>query len=246
MVITLKQEEIVENSEILYIVIGIFAIVIILLVLTLCTVMYKKRNVSNMKLMEAAKDKSNKREKMKDYEAANCDDEDDDDECCLGKQEERMTRPEPDLIPPFKKANQLPRQLLSDDEDEPDDIPRFVLTPLEDEPQTFHKSNKPFMIQRFEKQPLPSNPSFSSMNSSHISTSIDSEISNVETPFSSMARQTTYECEKPFLIKNVHVSGRNQMFPKPTENTKANMQYTLEDDSDDQYVTLLPSPHSTA
>jgi hypothetical protein len=142
---------------------------------------------------------------------------------------------------PFKKSNQLPRNILSEYEEEPDDIPKYMLTPLEEESHMFHKSHKPFMIQRFEKQPLPSSASFSSIHSSPFSSSLDSTNSNMESPCSSITKQAAPEHEKPFLIKNIHVTGRNQMYTKPSDNAKANMKYALEDDSDDQYVTLLPS-----
>ena len=53
--------EIVESSEILYIVIGIFSIVILLLLLTLCIVLSTRRNRSNMKDVKAVNDQSNRR-----------------------------------------------------------------------------------------------------------------------------------------------------------------------------------------
>jgi len=242
LVINLAEEKIEESFDVLYIVIGIFAIVIILLLLTLFIVLCKRRNRSNMKLIEIANDKSKRREKIKDYEAGKCDDDDDEgDEWCLGKEEGQMRGPEPDLIMPFKKSNQLPRNILSYHDDEADNVPNYMLTPLEDESHMYNNSHKPFMIQRFEKQPLTSNTSFSSINTSPFSSSLDSANSTMESPYSTVTKQSVNENEKPFRIKNIHVSGRNQVYTKSSENAKANIKYTLEDDSDDQYVTLLPS-----
>ena len=142
---------------------------------------------------------------------------------------------------PFKKGNQIPRNILSEHEDEEDDVPKYMLTPLEDESQMFNKSQKSFMIQRFEKQPISYNTSCSSINMSPFSSSLDSANSGMESPSNSVTRYAAVEHEKPFRIKNIHVAGRNQAYVKPNDNTKA--KYTLEDDSDDQYVTLLPSEH---
>ena len=144
---------------------------------------------------------------------------------------------------PFKKANQLPRNILSGHEDDEDDVPKYMLTPLEDESQMFTKSQKPFMIQRFEKQPISYNTSFSSINMSPFSSSLDSANSGMESPSNSITKQAAIKHEKPFHIKNIHVAGRNQAYTKPTDNAKANMKYTLEDDSDDQYITIIPSDH---
>lgn len=240
LVINLEEEKTLESFDILYIVIGIFAIVIILLLLILCIVLCKRRNRSNMKLIEVANGQSKRREEMKDYEGDKCA-EDEDDEWCLGIKEGRMSGPDPDLIMPFKKANQLPRNILSGHEDDEDDVPKYMLTPLEDESQMFTKSQKPFMIQRFEKQPISYNTSFSSINMSPFSSSLDSANSGMESPSNSITKQAAIKHEKPFHIKNIHVAGRNQAYTKPSDNAKANMKYTLEDDSDDQYVTLLPS-----
>ena len=141
---------------------------------------------------------------------------------------------------PFKQSN-LSRNIIRDHQDETDNIPNYMLTPLEDESHVFNNSNKPFMIQRFEKQPLPSNASFSSINTSPFSSSLDSANSAMESPGTSITKQFTNEHERHFRIKNIHVSGRNQSYMKPAENAKANLKYTLGDDCDDQYVTLLPS-----
>merc|ERR1719154_331633 len=227
LVITITEPETVKSSHILYIVIGVFAIVIILLLLTLCIVLSKRRNRSNMELIKAANDQTKRREKMKD-EANNYEESFDD-------AEGKLSGLEPDLILPFKRGNQLRRNILSEEEEEePNDIPKFMLTPLEDESQSYYNSHKPFMIQRFEKQPLSSNPSFSSIeySCSPASNSFDSGNSGMESQSNSLSKQ-----ERPFPTKNVHVTGRNK-FPKP-----ANKKYALEDDPDDQYVTLLPSAH---
>lgn len=231
LVVSMKEIETEKSSHILYIVIGVFAIVIILLLLTLCIVLSKRRNRSNLELIKAANDQAKRREKMKDCEANSFDENYDDDA------EGKLSGLEPDLILPFKKGNQLPRNILSEEEEEPSESPKFMLTPLEDESQTYYTSHKPFMIQRFEKQPLSSNPSFSSIDysCSPASNSFDSGNPDMESQYNSLSKQ-----ERPFLTKNVYVNGRNK-FTKPTNNTKANNKYALEDDSDDLYVTLLPS-----
>jgi len=241
-VIKMEEEKNEESLDILYIVIGIFAIVILLLLLTLAIVLFKRRNRSNMKLIEIANDQSKRREKIRDYEADKCIEEDDD-EWQLGIDKGGMRGPDPDLIMPLKNSNNFPRNLIRDHQNEADDIPNYMLTPLEDESHMFSTSHKPFMIQRFEKQPLPSNTSFSSMNTSPFSSSLESANSAMDSPCSSVSKQIPNEHEKPFRIKNIHVSGRNQMYTKPSENAKANLKFTLGDDSDDQYVTLLPSVH---
>jgi len=239
-VINMEEEKSEERLDVLYIVIGIFAIVILLLLLTLVIVLCKRRNKSNMKLIELANDQSKRREKIRDYEAEKCID-DDDDEWCLGIDKVGMSGPEPDLIMPLKHPDNLPRNIIRDHQNEGDAIPNYMLTPLEDESHMFNSSHKPFMIQRFEKQPLPSNTSFSSINTSPFSSSLDSANSAMDSPCSSVSKQFPKEHEKPFRIKNIHVSERNQMYTKPSENAKANIKFTLGDDSDDQYVTLLPS-----
>jgi len=239
-VINMEEEKNGDSFDVLYIVIGIFAIVILLLLVTLVIVLSKRRNRSNMKLIEIANDQSKRREKIRDYEAGKCED-DADDEWCLGIDKGGMSGPDPDLIMPFKQSNHLSRNIIRDHQDETDNIPNYMLTPLEDESHVFNNSNKPFMIQRFEKQPLPSNASFSSINTSPFSSSLDSANSAMESPGTSITKQFTNEHERPFRIKNIHVSGRNQSYMKPAENAKANLKYTLGDDCDDQYVTLLPS-----
>jgi hypothetical protein len=240
LVINMVEKKIEESFDVLYIVIGVFAIVILLLLLILVIVLCKRRNRSNMKLIEIANDQSKRREKIRNYEASKCD-EDEGDEWCLGTDTGGMSGPEPDLIMPLKQSNKLPRNILRDYDKEADNISNYLLTPLEDESHMFNNSQKPFMIQRFEKQPLPSNNSFSSINSSPFSSSLESGNSAMESPCGSVTKQFVNEHEKPFRIKNIHVSGRNQVYTKPTEKAKANIKYTLGDDSDDQYVTLLPS-----
>jgi len=181
-----------------------------------------------------------RREKIRDYEAGKCID-DDDDEWCLESDKVGMSGPDPDLIMPLKHPDKLPRNIIRDYQNEGDTIPNYMLTPLEDESHVFNTSHKPFMIQRFEKQPLPTNASFSSINTTPFSSSLDSANSAMDSPCSSVSKQFPKEHEKPFRIKNIHVSERNQMYTKPSENAKANIKFTLGDDSDDQYVTLLPS-----
>ena len=50
-----------DSFDVLYIVIGIFAIVILLLLVTLVIVLSRRRNRSNMKLIEIANDQSKRR-----------------------------------------------------------------------------------------------------------------------------------------------------------------------------------------
>ena len=147
----------------------------------------------------------------------------------------------------MKKGKQLPRNLLSPMEDltdDEDDITNYKISPIDDEESHIYaKIGAPasFMMQRFQHQPFPSDPSLSSLESSgsqHLS-SLDSANSFNN---NKQGKMNSAEKKKPFVIKNLYV--------KPPEERPAvkqtkfmlkkdNQEYS--DDEDDQYVTLLPA-----
>jgi len=238
----LGQVETGGRFQILYIVIIIFTIVILILILILCIILAKRKNISNIKQdLEDQKNSSDEKEVMKKYEPSN-----DDDQVSSRIKERQMGGPDPDLILPLKNSNRLPRNLLSDDEDDHDVPPQYILTPLDEESHIYSKTHKPYMIQRFENQSLASNPSFSSIEfSCPTSSSLNSANSDMDAQFKPMPKESTNESGRYIRGNNVHVSLTNHMFAKPASNAKANMKYTLEeDDDDDQYVTLLPAAHT--
>ena len=156
----------------------------------------------------------------------------------------------------MKKGTQLPKNILSpvedlDDDEDEDDFTNYKISPIDDEESHIYAKitrPAPYMIQRFQQQPFPSNPSISSLesNDSQNLSSLDSantfnnkNASNVNasvpTPLATQAKK------KPFVIKNLYVKPeREEKMANQIKFTQRNEYIGDSDDEDDQYVTLLP------
>ena len=159
-----------------------------------------------------------------------------------------------DIIPIMKKGKQLPRNILSPMEDytddEEDSFTNYKISPIDDEESHIYArigKPPPYMIQRFQQQPLPSSQSISSLEStgSHNLSSLDS--ANGFSPNPNPEQQ-----KKPFTIKNLYVRpperlGEDKAGAKQTKfHVEAeNVADNDDDNDDDQYVTLLPTAQRT-
>ena len=149
-----------------------------------------------------------------------------------------------DLIPSSAKNNRnLPKNLLSPQEeftDDEDDMTDYKICPIEDEESHIYAKLTrplPYMLQRFEQQPLCSNnaslSSLESGGSQQLSSldSANSEFRRKNTP------QTGLMCpaKRPFVIKNLYM--------RPDNYERNNQINAIEDseEEDNQYVTLLPA-----
>jgi len=227
------EEEVILNLEVLYIVIGIFAIVILILMSILCVIICRRRNKANLKLIETANEKSKRRELLEDPYASTTNEIDDKN---MSEEEGKLCGPGPDLIMPLMKYHYNP---ASNEDNLPDvDIqkhPTYILTPFEDE--------KPYMIQRFENQPLQNSASLSSIESDPFSASLCSNNMKNMSPMDIMSDRKLQEFGKSFRIKTTCANERSPLYAISSKNAKSDLTYTLDDGSDDQYVTLLPSAH---
>ena len=149
-----------------------------------------------------------------------------------------------DLIPSSaKKTRNLPKNLLSPQEeftDDEDDMTDYKICPIEDEESHIYAKLTrplPYMLQRFEQQPLCSNnaslSSLESGGSQQLSSldSANSEFRRKNTP------QTGMMCpaKRPFVLKN--------LYTRPDSYELTHQINAIEDseEEDDQYVTLLPA-----
>ena len=147
----------------------------------------------------------------------------------------------------MKKGKPLPRNLLSpmeDFTDDEDEINGYKISPIDDEESHIYaKIGAPasFMMERFQQQTFPSNPSISSIESNG-----SQNLSSLDSANSFMNKLKMKEEErkkKPFVIKNVYVKPpeERQVMVKQTKFRLNNDQEESDDDEDDQYVTLLPN-----
>ena len=152
-----------------------------------------------------------------------------------------------DLIPSSaNNTRNLPKNLLSPQEeftDDEDDMTDYKICPIEDEESHIYAKLTrplPYMLQRFEQQPLCSNnaslSSLESGGSQQLSSldSANSEFRRKNTPHSGLM----CPAKRPFVIKNLY------MRPENYENYELNNQINAIEDSeeeDNQYVTLLPA-----
>ena len=170
----------------------------------------------------------------------------------LHREPSRSTNLSPqDLIPSVKKNRQLPKNLLSPQEDfsdEEDDITNYKICPIDDEESHIYAKLTrplPYMMQRFEQQPLCSNTaSISSLESSsshHLSPALSSlDSANSEFRIRNTPQPAvTFPAKRPFVIKNLYVKPDNNQTEFMMKQNKINA-IEDSDDDDDQYVTLLP------
>ena len=153
-----------------------------------------------------------------------------------------------DLIPSSaNNTRNLPKNLLSPQEeftDDEDDMTDYKICPIEDEESHIYAKLTrplPYMLQRFEQQPLCSNnASLSSLESGG-----SQQLSSLDSANSEFRRKNTpatglmCPAKRPFVIKNLYM--RPDMRP---ENYELDNQINAIEDSeeeDNQYVTLLPA-----
>ena len=155
----------------------------------------------------------------------------------------------------MKKGTQLPKNILSpvedldDDDDDEDDFTNYKISPIDDEESHIYAKitrPAPYMIQRFQQQPFPSNPSISSLesNDSQNLSSLDSANTFNNKNANNVNEQVpkplaTQAKKKPFVIKNLYVKPEEKMINQ-IKFTQRNEYMEDSDDEDDQYVTLLP------
>ena len=241
------------NEEMWYIIISVLAVLIILALLGFCFLLGRRREKSNLELINDA----NEREKVKENEYV----KEQFGEIRTSQGPNPVSRTEnykylhdliqKDLIPIVKKGKQLPRNLLSpmeDFTDDEDDMTGYKISPIDDEESHIYaKIGAPasFMMQRFQQQPFPSNPSISSIESSG-----SQNLSSLDSANSFMNKQrmkeemkmVSPEKKKPFIIKNVYVKPpEDRHVVKQTKFMLNNDPEDSDDDADDQYVTLLPT-----
>ena len=149
-----------------------------------------------------------------------------------------------DLIPSTAKhSRNLPQNLLSPQEeftDDEDDMTDYKICPIEDEESHIYAKLTrplPYMLQRFEQQPLCSNnASLSSLESAG-----SQQLSSLDSANSEFRRKNTPQtglmspAKRPFVIKNLYM--------RPENYDLNNQINAIEDseDEDNQYVTLLPA-----
>ena len=153
----------------------------------------------------------------------------------------------------MNRGTQLPKNILSpvedlDDDEDEDDFTNYKISPIDDEESHIYAKltrPAPYMIQRFQQQPFPSNPSISSIESSG-----SQNLSSLDSANSFMNKQRMKEemkmvspdKKKPFIIKNVYVKPPEERHVvKQTKFMLNNDPEDSDDDADDQYVTLLPT-----
>ena len=159
-----------------------------------------------------------------------------------------------DLIPSVKKCRNLPKNLLSPQEDfsdVEDDITNYKICPIDDEESHIYAKLTrplPYMMQRFEQQPLCSHTASISSLESAPSLHISPALSSLDSANSEFRRKNTQQSpsKRPFVIKNLYVKPDNneQLINQKDLMMKNNNQINAIDDSeddDDQYVTLLPA-----
>ena len=158
-----------------------------------------------------------------------------------------------DLIPSVKKNRQLPKNLLSPQEDfsdEEDDITNYKICPIDDEESHIYAKLTrplPYMMQRFEQQPLCSHTASISSLESDSSLHISPALSSLDSANSEFRRKNTQQSpsKRPFVIKNLYVKPDNneQLINQKDFMMKNNKINAIDDseDDDDQYVTLLPA-----